>query len=209
VVTSTLQGRFHAYYEPDRTPHTVGLCVECLRTMWVNIPEDDRAGKVLVSGDGRRCQQCVRFIRQHGYSPQLHRGSPAERVPAEGTEDEQWWRDPALTRCTGIGVEPFAPDPMPGDGAPTTWAMRRYVAAFVCSKCPVAAPCRAAARVHGYEGLWGGRFFQRNTWVDVLTGVRGPTKHAGEPTRSRMLARLAERGYDENGEKIKRTGVVA
>jgi hypothetical protein len=200
--------RFHITYVPDRIPYVSGLCVKCLREMWTNIPEDDRRGMVIACGDGRHCETCRRFIREHGGDPRDHQGSPAERIPEEREETDQWWRDPDLVRCFGVGGGPFDPDPMPDEDTDdeetrrALWAQRRYIAAFVCGPCPVAVECRRAARVHGYEGMWGGRYYARLSWLDPLTGDRGPTLHTKPRERDRLMTRLLAKGYDVDEEKI-------
>jgi hypothetical protein len=203
------ESRFRGSYEPNRLPRVAGLCRYCHRQMWTSLPERDRRGKIVVSRDGRTCDPCQRYVRTTGKDPREKAGSAAEMVPAEYPEDDQWWRDSGLPHCAGVGGGPFEPDPLPEELAATPdeerlaiAEMRRYIAAFVCGPCPVAEECRAAARVHGYEGMWGGRFFTRQTWTDPLTGLRGPTMHAREPLRLRLTARLAERGYDADGEPL-------
>lgn len=195
------EARFRTLLTSERTPYFAGLCRLCLREMWANLKDGARNGLVAVSGDGRTCETCVRYLReQDGADPRESKGSPAERIPAERDED-QWWHQFAL--CRGIGVEPFAPDPMPGEKGPRgVGTTRRYIAAFLCGDCPVARECRTAALEHGYEGIWGGRFFHRNTWLDLFTDLRGPTIHASAPQRRKLLAKLAEAGYDEFGEPL-------
>lgn len=197
--------RFRDPWEPNRLPRVAGLCRSCLRQMWTNLPQHHRGGKIAVGGDGVHCEPCLRYIRETGRNPQDKPGNSAEVIASERPEDDQWWRDPDLIRCFGVGGGAFEPDPLPDDDQATddrvgALELRRYVAAFVCGACPVAFECRQAARVHGYEGMWGGRFYARTWWMDPLTGMRGPTMHTREPIRSKMVAALGAAGYDEDGE---------
>jgi len=201
--------RFRDPWQPNLLPRAVGGCATCHREMWTNLPQHERRGWLVVSTDGAHCEPCLRYIRATGRDPRDRRGNPAEVLPAERAEADPWWRESGLVGCSGIGRESLEPDPLPEVWAATPWIerkameqLRRYVAAFVCGPCPVIAECRQAARTHGYEGMWGGRFFGRNSWVDPLTKLRGPTIHTKEPKRTHMIARLAERGYDAGGEPI-------
>lgn len=204
-----IESRWRDPYEPTRIPRAAGLCITCLRQMWTNLPQENRRKKVTVATDGIHCEPCLRYIRATGNDPRDKHGNSAEVLPTERAEDDQWWRDSNLTGCVGVGGGPFDPDPFPEEKAAQTAEekqdrveLRRYIAAFVCGPCPVAEECRRAARVHAYEGMWGGRFFTRTAWVDPLTGLRGPTIHTREPDRTRMIAKLAEKGYDSDGEPL-------
>lgn len=198
--------RFRDPWEPNLLPRTAGLCVTCRREMWTGLPQHERRGWLVVSTDGTHCDPCLRYIRTTGRDPRDRRGNPAEIIPAERAETDPEWRE--SVGCSGIDGELFEPDPLPEVQAEVpmeerkaTDALRRYLAAFVCGPCPVAAECRQAARTHGYEGIWGGRFFGRNSWVDPLApGLRGPTIHTKQPKRNEMIARLAQKGYDAGGE---------
>lgn len=202
VISADKEARFRTLLISQRRTHSAGLCHYCLREMWSNLPEGKaRRGMLAVSVDPGVCESCARFLKeQDGADPRDHKGSPAERVPEEREEDQSWH---ALAACAGVGGGPFDPDPMPDEEkAPGIWTMRRYVAAFVCADCPVARECRTAARVHGYQGVWGGRFFRRTSWVDPLTGARGPTINTSAPQRRKLIRALLERGLDENGEPL-------
>lgn len=201
--------RFRDPWTPDKLPRVVGLCMKCHREMWTNLPSvGGRAGRVHVSADLRHCEPCLRYIRTTGKDPEEKMGSAAERIPAERAETDQWWRAPSLARCAGTASDAFAPDPMPDEAGDVTDAereeileQRRYAAEFLCGPCRVSPECRKAARVHGYEGLWGGRFFARIVWHDPLSpNVKGPTIYTLEPRRTKMIAKLAEMGLDADGE---------
>lgn len=188
-----------------RYPRAVGLCRTCQRQMWTNL--SSHRGQVAVSRDGVHCDPCFAYIRRTGKDPRDQRGNPAERIPAERPESDPSWRAHPDRRCDGIDGGPFEPDPLPEeDGAtPADYRdrteMRRYIATFVCGPCPVAAACRGAAAAHGWEGMWGGRFFTATAWVDPRDySLHGPTLHTREPDRVRWTAELAARGYDADGE---------
>lgn len=200
--------RFRPEYTPDSIPRVAGLCVKCLRTMWTNLGDQGRKGMVTVSADGLHCNSCRRYMRETGgLDPREHRGSPAERIPAELPESDRSWRDNPDRRCLDVGAEVFEPDPEDLSDAliadlHTVWDNRRYAAVNVCGDCPVMRQCRAAAQERGYEGLWGGRFFTVDEWVDLVTGAKGPTINANARTRQKLLAALERAGYTEDGEPI-------
>ena len=202
--------RFRPHYEIDTMPRVVGLCVTCRRTMWTKLPHGPHR-PVAASGDGRHCEPCARYMRETGRDPRFKKGNPAERVPAEMSESDPSWRDdPTVMRCTDIGPEPFWPDPfteelqeIPDADREVMLETRHDIAEKVCARCPVLQGCRRAATELGAEGLWGGRFYRRNSWVDLLhPEVFGPTVHTPNPRRVEMVARLRRRGLDESGEPL-------
>jgi len=202
--------RFRPHYEIDKMPRVAGLCITCRRTMWQKLPHGPHR-PVAASVDGKHCEPCARYMRETGRDPRLKKGNAAERVPAEMAETDPSWRaDPLAPACTGRSAEPFYPDPFTEElqQIPTVerelmWETRRYLAEEVCAHCPVIQGCRRAALDRGYEGLWGGRFYRRNTWVDLRhPDVFGPTRHTPNPRRAEMVQRLRRRGLDELGEPL-------
>ena len=206
VITRSGVGAGRGY---DLMPTAAGLCVKCRRKMWAHLAHGpDRP--VAVSADGTHCEPCARYMRETGGDPRLKKGNPAERVPAEMAEADTTWRaEPLELLCSGIGPEPFYPEPFYDDPQPPVeereelLETRRYIARELCAYCPVARSCRQAALDRGYEGVWGGRFFRRNTWYDILhPEISGPTIHAGQPRTRDMVERLQRLGYDAAGEPL-------
>jgi len=159
-------------------PYIVGLCCDCRREMWTHQPE----APVRVSPDPRYCQGCHHWrIKHPDQDPTRARNTHAERVPAEWPEGDQRWK--ARGSCAGTD-EPEIFDPAPDeDERPTGFdaelfaKTQAYAVEAYCSFCPVAMVCRAKAEFHGYEGVWGGAVFERETWHSPITGASGKTIH--------------------------------
>lgn len=184
----------------DRTqtmPQSWGLCRYCLREMWSGsqIPR----GKCRVSADRVKCCTCERWIERYADDPRHSKSSVAETVPAErpdpGPTD---WKASPDRRCAGVPTGFFEPELSDDDPQwrrlaswerKALWAQRRRVAAGLCASCPFITQCRANAAEMGFEGLWGGVWFDRREWEDLRTGERGPTIHAPRRTRERFEAR--------------------
>lgn len=175
----------------DRTPFTVGMCRDCRREMWSGTPKPPNGVKVGI--DGRTCQSCENWRAHHpGGDPRLATNTHAEHVRAEWDEDDPRWR--RRGNCRGSDEpEIFNPAPDP-DERPPTWTAEvqrkthQYAADAYCSFCPVLLTCRGKAEFHGYEGVWGGAVFERETWTCLLTGASGPTIH-------HRARKVADRGY--------------
>jgi hypothetical protein len=192
--------RFRDTYVPDTLPRVVDLCVSCQRPMWTNLPKSELRGNVTVSGDARHCTSCLRTINKTGDNPQDKKGSAAERLREERAEDDPSWRDNPDLICSEVDGEWFAPEPfpeelaaIPADVQDDMWDDRHYVARRICGPCPVRGACRAAALERGWQGLWGGAFFTRTQWVDLLSRRRrtGPTIHATATDRKALERRQA------------------
>ncbi len=166
-------------------PMAAGLCPWCLREMWLEVTTG--SGLLRAMADLSACQPCHSWRQLNpGADPREARNTAAERILAEHAEPDPSWRDDAAQACHGLPPEMFAPEPdrsEPGYVAASdasrgeTWEERHYVAFNVCAACPVRAACRATAAAMGYEGLWGGVFFDRWRWLDLLTGDKGETIH--------------------------------
>lgn len=184
-------------------PRCVGLCRYCWRPIWTDLGSDRKLIRAAVDGD--QCQSCETWIKRHpGQDPRDRTGAAAERVPAERPEADPGWRE--LSACAGLPSEPFDPeldDDDPVRQAQTDvergkiWDARRY-AATVCAGCPVREQCRRVADAHAYEGIWGGRFYSRTSWLDLDTGERGDTMYARQRDRDRHARRTA-RGIAASG----------
>lgn len=179
-----------ANWKMDARPHTVGLCWDCRRDMWTGWAQ----APVKVSADPRYCQSCENWRHHHpGGDPTLARNTHAERIPAEWAEDDTTWR--RRGNCAGTDEDEIF-DPAPDeDERPAGWdpelhaKTQQYAADAYCSFCPVVLVCRARAEFHGYEGVWGGAAFERETWTDLLVpGVGGKTIHHHRAPRT-------DRGY--------------
>lgn len=180
----------HALNRAESGPTTSGLCRYCQRQMWT--ATGDQTGLVRVSRDSVTCVTCVSWQQDNpGLDPRRARGTTAEQIPAEWTEDDPRWRaDPDLG-CAGAPTELFAPDPDPdeldGDDAArrAVWDERRRIARRVCAPCPRRGECLQTAHEHGYEGLWGGVFFDFYWWRDLETDRTGPTINVKKTSRHR------------------------
>lgn len=176
-------------------PRSHGLCRFCLRDMWTG---DAPRGKAVVGPDRTMCTACHQIITTGGGDPCLVSGTKAEQVPAERPEDNPRWRDDPDRNCRDLPPL-FFDDDLDADDPEyveqtkqersAVWMERRKVARRLCHTCPVMEQCRAAALAHGYEGLWGGAWFSRNRWEDLVTRESGATIHA----RGRARKRDAER----------------
>lgn len=173
----------------DHTPHVVGLCSDCRREMWTGTDHPPTGLKV--SPDPRYCGTCHHWRVAHpGQDPRYARNTRAEQVPAEWGEDDPTWRPRG--NCAGSD-EPELFDPFPDvDEREPGWSAEiavktaQVAADSYCSFCPVILICRAKAEHHGYEGVWGGAFFDRETWTDLLVpGVGGETIHHPNRLRER------------------------
>jgi hypothetical protein len=194
----------------DLMPRVVGLCRSCRREMWTKLTHG--AGRpVAVSSDGKTCEPCARYMREHnGGDPRLRKGNPAEMIPAERPEtDREWREDPLDLLCAGVAPEVFYGDPLWDEPQPTAEEKkkidrtREFLAEEFCAHCPVMENCWRTALDSGYEGVWGGRLFRRKTWSVILEpAISGPTIHAGQPRARQMIARLQRLGYDAAGEPL-------
>lgn len=203
--------RFRPNHDPTTLPRVVGLCVSCLRPMWSHIYRAAPYPRaVTVSTDKRHCNPCYRYIQETGCDPQTKKGSAAERIPAEMPEPDDSWRyRPNGPACRDTDPLAFIPDPLPEDLAAiperereSTLELRRFVAEHVCGPCPVRRECGATADACGFEGLWGGRFFTRTRWTNLVTGVAGPTRHTSKKERERLLLALSTAGLGADGEPV-------
>jgi hypothetical protein len=178
-------------YLMDRTPFVVGMCADCRRKMWTGTatPPDG----VQVSPDPLRCQSCHSWrVRHPGGDPRRAKNTVAEQIRAEWTEDDPHWR--RRGNCSDDD-EPGIFDPEPDDDErPAGWdrdlfdKTQQYAADAYCSTCPVILICREKAAFHGYEGVWGGASFTRESWTDLIVPGRG-----GRTIHHRSLRR-ADRG---------------
>lgn len=196
----------------ETIPFVAGMCATCKRPMWAGTKDHQHKGIVVVSSDGNHCDACLRYIRETGKDPRHKVGTPAERIPAEWAETNDSWRDdPFLMSCSGVGPQrAFDPEgfpeelqAMPEGERDELIHERRYYAEKVCDDCMVKLDCRATALKYGYEGLWGGWFFTRTRWIDMLRiGVKGPTRHMKAQGRARMIGILARQGLDAVGQPL-------
>lgn len=173
----------------EAIPHVVGLCCDCRREMWTGWP----GAPVRVSKDPRWCQGCENWRTKHpGGDPTLARGTHAERIPAEWAEGDQRWKARGSCADTDepelFGPAPDADDLPPGFDPGLFAKGQAYAVEAYCSFCPVINVCRAKAQFHGYEGVWGGAVFDRETWHSPITGASGTTIH--HPATLRV-----DRGY--------------
>jgi hypothetical protein len=164
----------------DHTPYVIGMCSDCRREMWTGT---DHPPGLKVSPDPRYCATCHHWRRAHpGADPRYVRNTRAEQIPAEWGEDDPTWR--RRGNCAGSD-EPEIFDRLPDeDEREPGWSLEvalktaQVAADAYCSFCPVLLVCRAKAEHHGYEGVWGGAFFERDEWRDLLVpGVTGRTIH--------------------------------
>lgn len=178
--------------EHDRSPqppYSVGLCQYCRREIWANGDTARRAGLDVVVSDatGTQCVTCQLWQARHpGRDPRNARGTAAERLRVEGPEPDPSWREDDRA-CEGLPIEPFAPELDRDD--PVWRAMddatraelvdeRMLAARRVCGPCPVREACAETALAMGYEGLWGGAFYRRRDWENLITGAKGHTIHS-------------------------------
>lgn len=179
----------------ESIPQSRGLCRYCLREMWngKRIP----AGKCR-STDRGFCATCERWIQRYNEDPRLSKFSVAEQVPAERAESGVGWKDSPDRRCADLPTQFFAAELDSDDPEfvelttherKEQWAQRRSIAVTLCGSCPFITRCRTNAQQMGYEGLWGGVWFSRLRWEDLVTGEQGPTIHASRRAREQYEAR--------------------
>jgi hypothetical protein len=190
---------------PRGYPVVAGMCRYCRREFWNGNAPDGSALLHASQAYPGCCDACGQWLRRNpGGDPRTRKGHLAERIPAERAEADPTWRHhPDGLRCHQAPPELFDPEPDPDDRpAPddpgydvirrAEWRQRRDVARVFCDPCPVRSACKAAALAQGWEGLWGGTFFERRRWHDLLDGTDGPTMHAPARDRKRAEAELAQ-----------------
>jgi hypothetical protein len=176
-------------------PVAAGLCRYCLRQVWRG--HTTRTG-LLPAADtvAGACSTCAKWCLDHpGEDPRHSIGATAEQVPAERGESTWRWRLDPRRACRSAPPTAFDPDPDPDDPQntkdyrATLRHARQRAAVEFCAPCPLRYHCRAAAHLHGYEGLYGGVVFGRMLWTDQATGEQGFTRHARPGWRRAYAAR--------------------
>jgi hypothetical protein len=185
---------------PERFHHPLdaGLCKFCRRQMWTNF-NDGKSPGVLRASSTRPgvCATCSLALDRHPDRDPRDSQGAAERIPAEAPEADTSWRPHSA--CLDSPPELFFPDldpdeaPMEDDAARRlVLTQRRQTARAFCANCPVLEECQNTADAHGFEGLWGGRFYTRTQWHSLLgDGAKGLTMFSKRIRSERRAARDA------------------